>query len=276
MAFVLGPKAEAAGYRVTEFDEIGSTNAEALARATAGDRGDHWLVTKRQTAGRGRRGRPWQTPSGNLAATHLAVLDLAPSIAATLGFVAGLALDEAIRGIVPGLRLFTALDWTEGAGQSTDRLRLKWPNDVLVDGRKLAGILLEASALPNGRVAVAAGIGVNVVAAPEGLPYPAVAIAEMGSAASAEDLFVALSDAWAGYARVWDGGRGFAIIRREWLARAAGIGGDVAVSSGGEVLAGVFETIDDEGRLVIRIADGQRRTITAGEVHFGAVATARS
>lgn len=276
MAFVLGPKAEAAGYRVTEFDEIGSTNAEALVLAVEGDRGNHWLVTSRQTAGRGRRGRPWQTPRGNLAATHLAVLDLTPARAATLGFVAGLSLDEAIRRVVPGLRFVTALDWTEGAGQSTDRLRLKWPNDVLIDGRKLAGILLEAHGLPNGLVAVAAGIGVNVVAAPAGLPYPAVAIAELGGAASAEHLFAALSDAWAGYARVWDGGRGFAIIRREWLARAAGVGAEVVVAVGGDVVSGVFETIDDEGRLVVRGGDGQRRTITAGEVHFGAVATMRS
>jgi BirA family biotin operon repressor/biotin-[acetyl-CoA-carboxylase] ligase len=276
MAFALGPKAEAAGYRVTEFDEIGSTNAEALARAAAGDRGSHWFVTTLQTAGRGRRGRPWHTPRGNLAATHLAVLDPPPAVAATLGFVAGLSLDEAIRKVVPGLRIITALDWTEGVGESTDRLRLKWPNDVLIDGRKLAGILLEASSLPDGRVAVAAGIGVNVVAAPTGLPYPAVAVAELGGTATAETLFTALSDAWAGYARVWDGGRGFAIIRREWLARAAGIGADVAISVGGEVVSGVFETIDEEGRLVVRGMDGQRRTITAGEVHFGAVATLRS
>ncbi len=266
----------AAGYRLTAFDEIGSTNAEALERAATGDRGNHWLVTTLQTAGRGRRGRPWQTSRGNLAATHLAVLDLPSAMAATLGFVAGLSLDEAIRRVVPGLRLATALDWTEGAGENTDRLRLKWPNDVLIDGRKLAGILLEASSLPDGRVAVAAGIGVNVVAAPTGLPYPAVAIAELGAGASAEDLFAALSDAWTGYARVWDGGRGFAVIRREWLARAAGVGAEVAVSVGGEVLGGVFETIDDEGRLVIRATDGLRRTITAGEVHFGAVATVRS
>jgi BirA family biotin operon repressor/biotin-[acetyl-CoA-carboxylase] ligase len=103
-----------------------------------------------------------------------------------------------------------------------------------------------------------------------------VAVAELGGTATAETLFTALSDAWAGYARVWDGGRGFAIIRREWLARAAGIGADVAISVGGEVVSGVFETIDEEGRLVVRGMDGQRRTITAGEVHFGAVATLRS
>ena len=275
MAFALGPKAETAGYRLTVFDEIGSTNAEALAHAAAGDAGRHWFVTHRQTAGRGRRGRAWQMPPGNLAATNLFVLETSPAVAATLGFVAGLSLDEALRRVAPGLAVATALDWAEAPGVSSDRLRLKWPNDVLLDGRKLAGILLEAHALAGGRIAIAAGIGVNVVAAPSGLPYPAAAIAELGVPVAAADLFAALSDAWAGYASIWNEGRGFAVIRRQWLDRAAGLGADVAVSVGSEVFAGTFETIDEEGRLVIRDHDGQRREIAAGEVHFGTVATAR-
>jgi BirA family biotin operon repressor/biotin-[acetyl-CoA-carboxylase] ligase len=276
MTFALGPQAKAAGYRLTAFAAIGSTNAEAIARANAGDAGNLWLVTDHQTAGRGRRGRAWETPRGNLAATHLAVLALPPALAATLGFVAGLALDEALRHVAPGLGVAAALDWAEAPGESSDRLRLKWPNDVLLDGRKLAGILLEASPLADGRFAVAAGIGVNVVAAPAGLPYPAVALNELGGRVTAENLFAALSDAWAAYARVWDGGRGFPLIRRAWLARAAGIGADVAVTVGGEVFAGIFETIDEEGRLVIRGDDGHRREIAAGDVHFGAVATVRA
>jgi len=276
MAFALGPKAIAAGYHLTTFDDIGSTNGEALARANAGDAGAHWLVTDRQTAGRGRRGRAWETPRGNLAATNLAVLSVPPAVGATLGFVAGLSLDEALRRLAPGLGLATALDWAEAGGGSSDRLRLKWPNDVLLDGKKLAGILLEASPLSDGRVAVATGIGVNVVSAPSGLPYPATALADLGSAITAADLFMALSEAWAGFARIWDSGRGFAVIRKHWLDRAAGLGADVAVNVGAEVFAGVFETIDDEGRLIIRGHDGRRREIAAGEVHFGAVATARA
>lgn len=276
MLFALGPKAHAAGYRLTAFDEIGSTNAEAVSLAFGGDAGNHWLVTDRQTAGRGRRGREWQTPRGNLAATHLSIVPQGAAVAATLGFVAGLALDDALRRLAPGLSPVTALDWAEAAGSSTDRLRLKWPNDVLLDGRKLAGILLEATPLDGGRVAVAAGIGVNVVSAPAGLPYPTVALAELGSSITAADLFTALAEGWAGLARIWDGGNGFAIIRRQWLDRAAGLGADVAVSVGGEVFAGVFETIDEEGRLIVRGPDGRRREIAAGEVHFGSVATVRA
>jgi BirA family biotin operon repressor/biotin-[acetyl-CoA-carboxylase] ligase len=272
MKFVLGRRAEEAGYRLTAFAEIGSTNAEALVRARQGEEGGLWFVSPHQTAGRGRRGRAWETQVGNLAASLLLVVGNDPTRAATLSFVAGLALDEALRTIAPSLGIRVALD---GLEEPRQRLRLKWPNDVLLDGAKLAGILLEAEALPERRLAVVVGIGVNVVAAPEGLPYPATALATLGIAANAAQVFEALSDAWAGMWRVWDGGKGFQAIRKLWLDRAAGIGQEVAVRVGDSVVSGVFETIDREGRLLIRTSDGTTRTVTAGEIHFGAVATAR-
>lgn len=277
MEFHPGPAARAAGYRVTSYQAIGSTNEEALAAARAGDPGAHWFVTDEQTAGRGRRGRAWVAPRGNLAATLLAVVDHQPQVAATLGFVGGLALDEALRAVAPDLSVRMALDGAEGEGAEVrDRLRLKWPNDVLLDGGKLAGIGLEAAALPNGKLAVAIGIGVNVVAAPQGLPYPATSLEMLGLGLDAGTVFEALSDAAAGLMRMWNGGAGFPVLRRLWLERAAGLGEKVAVRSGEEVLQGAFETIDDQGRLVVRAADGGIRTIAAGEVHFGAVATVRA
>src|SRR5712672_3694037 len=97
MAFSLGPRAASAGYRLAAFDSIGSTNAEALARARDGERGPMWFVTTEQTAGRGRRLRPWVAPRGNLASSILEVIDVAPALAATLGFAAGLALEQALR-----------------------------------------------------------------------------------------------------------------------------------------------------------------------------------
>ncbi len=275
MEFRLGAKAQAADYRVQPFDTITSTNAEALTRARAGDPGRLWVVSPHQTAGRGRRGRAWETAPGNLAASVLTIVEATPALAATLGFVAGLALDEALRRLAPGLAVSVALDGLEpGAAGPRDRLRLKWPNDVLLDGRKLAGILLEAEPLADRRLAVAAGIGVNVVAAPEGTPYPATALAALGVAADAADLFHALAEAWTGLERLWDGGRGFATIRDLWLDHAAGLGERVAVDTGEGVFSGVFETIDSEGRLVIRTSDGGLHTVSAGEVHFGVAATA--
>lgn len=273
MKFALGPKALAAGYRFDAHETIGSTNAAALSRARAGDAGRLWVVSAHQSAGRGRRGKQWGTPEGNLAASLLSLVGSSPSVAATLGFVAGLALDEALRRVAPELSVTIALDaMADGRGKNSDRLRLKWPNDVLLDGGKIAGILLEAEPLGDGQLAVVVGIGVNVIEAPGNLPYPSAALSSLGFRADAGDVFFALSEAWIAIERIWDGGNGFSQIRQLWLDRAAGVGEEVAVRIGGEVLHGAFETIDDEGRLVIGLRDGSTRAISAGEVHFGAVA----
>lgn len=273
MRFALGPKARAAGYRLETHDTIGSTNAEALAKARQGDPGRLWVVSKDQTAGRGRRGRHWVTPAGNLATSLLLIVEEEPGIAATLGFVAGLSLDEALRRVAPDLAVAITVDGLDGRGRPSDRLRLKWPNDLLLDGGKLAGILLEAEPMPGNRLAVIVGIGVNVAAAPTDLPYRAAALAEQGFACGADDVFDALSDAWAGLERVWDHGRGFAHIRRLWLERAAGLGEEIVVRSGEEMFRGTFETIDGEGRLVVRSAAGRMHTVSAGEIHFSALAS---
>jgi len=277
MDFALGPKARAAGYRLKAFDTIGSTNVEAMSRARDGDAGRLWIVSGYQSAGRGRRGRAWQTPDGNLAASLLQVVNCPSNIAATLGFVAGLALDEAVRRIAPDLAVAVGVDGVDGGDRAQGgRLRLKWPNDVLLDGGKLAGILLEAETVGTGALAVVVGIGVNISEVPRELPYRATALCELGIAANADDVFQALSDAWAGAERVWNEGKGFPEIRKLWLDRAAGIGEEVAVRIGDEVLRGVFDTIDSEGRLVIREASGALRTISAGEVHLGTVAAERA
>src|ERR1700748_661782 len=128
MSFALGSLAASQGYRLVAFDEIGSTNTEAMARARAGERGPVWFVTTQQTAGGGWRHRPWVAPRVNLASSILEVMQVAPSVAATLGFAAGLALEAALRRL--------------GAGGA--QFSLKWPNDVLAGTHKLAGILLEA------------------------------------------------------------------------------------------------------------------------------------
>lgn len=277
MVFTLGPKAEAAGYRIEPHRTVPSTNAIALSRARKGDDGRLWVVSAHQRAGRGRRGNHWGTPRGNLAASLLCLVDASPTTAATLGFVAGLALDEALRRIVPDLSVKMALDGVEPAPiTGSHRLRLKWPNDVLLDGGKLAGILLEAEPAAGGRLAVVVGIGVNVVSVPANLPYPATALTTITPGISARDVFHALSDAWAGLERLWAGGEGFGLVRELWLARAAGLGEEVAVRLGDDVFGGIFDTIDEEGRLVIRARDGTARSISAGEIHFGAVAAARA
>ena len=118
-----------------------------------------------------------------------------------------------------------------------------------------------------------AGIGTNIVAAPEGTPTPAVSLAALGVQISAEELFGALSDAWVEFRGIWDNGRGFAEIRRLWLDHAAGLGEPVAVNTGAVTVEGIFDTIDETGCLIVRTADGKRMPVTAGEVYFGSAAS---
>ncbi|MDF0516436.1 biotin--[acetyl-CoA-carboxylase] ligase [Bradyrhizobium yuanmingense] len=264
MAFALGPRASAAGYRLAAFERTGSTNTEAIEHARAGERGPMWFVTSEQTAGRGRRQRAWIAPRGNLAASILEVMDVAPAVAATLGFAAGLAEAAALEKV--------SLEAALRLGEGRPCYVLKWPNDVLAGGKKLVGIGLEAEAVSGG-LAVVVGIGTNVVAAPEGTPTPAVSLAALGVQISAEELFMALSDAWVEFRGIWDKGRGFAEIRRLWLERAAGLGEKVAIHTGTTTLEGIFDTIDDTGCLIVRTAEGRLVPVAAGEVFFGPVAS---
>jgi BirA family transcriptional regulator, biotin operon repressor / biotin---[acetyl-CoA-carboxylase] ligase len=267
MIFLLGPRAASAGYRLAAFDSIGSTNAEAIARARGGEPGPMWFVTSEQTAGRGRRHRPWIAPRGNLASSILEVIDVSPAVAATLGFAAGLALEAALQRVSIEASL-------RAAGSDFMKFSLKWPNDVLAGRQKLAGILLEAEAMPDNRLAVVVGIGTNVVAAPEGTPTPATSLAALGVNIGAEELFGGLSDSWTEFRGIWDDGRGFGEIRRLWLERAAGLGQPVAIQMGGTSLEGIFDTIDDTGCMIVRTADGKRVPISAGDVYFGSAASA--
>ena len=266
MTFSLGPRASSAGYRLAAFDHIGSTNAEALARARDGERGPIWFVTSEQTAGRGRRHRPWIAPRGNLASSILEVIDGSPAAAATLGFAAGLALEAALQKVSIEASI-------RSAGSDDMKFSLKWPNDVLAGRQKLAGILLEAEVVADNRLAVVVGIGTNVVAAPEGTPTPATSLAALGVHIGAEELFAVLSDTWAEFRGIWDHGRGFGEIRRLWLERAAGLGQKVAVHSGGAAVEGTFDTIDETGCLIVRTTDGRRVPISAGDVYFGSAAS---
>jgi len=267
MTFSLGSRAISAGHRLAAFDQIGSTNTEAMARARDGERGPMWFVTSEQTAGRGRRHRPWIAPRGNLASSILEVIDVSPAVAATLGFAAGLALEAALRRVSVEASL-------RAAGSDHMKFFLKWPNDVLAGRQKLAGILLEAEAVAGDHLAVVVGIGTNVIAAPEGMPTPVTSLAALGVHIGAEELFTELSDAWAEFRGIWDRGRGFGEIRRLWLERAAGLGQPVAIQTGGATVEGTFDTIDEQGCLMVRTSGGKRIPIAAGDVYFGSAASA--
>lgn len=177
--------------------------------------------------------------------------------------------------LLPNARIDVGLDAASpGTGApGRERLALKWPNDVMALGAKIAGILIESVHTPSGPVFVV-GFGVNVAQVPQGLPYPATSVRVLGSDAAAPDVLRALADAWPRFFGLWRDGEGLPEIRDLWLARASGIGAPVAARlADGAVFRGRFETIDDMGRLVVCAEDGARRTIAAGEVHFGAAAT---
>ena len=246
----LDPAAAAAGVRHVHRDTIDSTNVEALRLARAGERGPIWITAGRQSAGRGRRGRTWVSEPGNLYASLLLV-DAGPAEhAPELSFVAALAAHDAIAGRIPGL---------------ASRLKLKWPNDLLIDRNKCAGILVEGEGQGE-RYAVAIGIGVNCAHHPDGTEYPATDLAAAGVRATPERLFEALSAAMLARLAQWDRGGDFAAIRADWLAHAAKLGDEirVAVETGERV--GRFESVDARGHLVLRYADGSAETIAAGDV----------
>jgi BirA family biotin operon repressor/biotin-[acetyl-CoA-carboxylase] ligase len=248
------PEALPTGYRRQAFDSLPSTNAEALARARAGDPGGLWVTAGEQTEGRGRRGRPWATERGNLAASLL-LIDPAPAdIAATISFVAGVALHQAV------------IDCAGPA--AADRLKLKWPNDLLLDRLKVGGILVEGEKTGRG-LAVIIGCGVNCVAHPTETAHPAGDFTGCGVPIDAEALFACLAARMAAEMARFDRGAGFAAVRTAWLARSIGIGEPIRVNLPGRVIDGRFDSLDTEGRLVLARGDGVRETVSAGDIFFG-------
>jgi BirA family biotin operon repressor/biotin-[acetyl-CoA-carboxylase] ligase len=247
----LEPEAAAAGCCLFAHDTLSSTNTEALALARRGETGPLWVTAREQTAGRGRRGNAWISTPGNLYATLLLCDPAAPENAPQLSFVAALAVHDAIVDCAAALR---------------EKLALKWPNDILCGGAKLAGILIEGETIAT-RLAVALGIGVNCMHHPLDTAYPATDLATAGAAVAAEDLFFALSGAMARRLARWQRGEGFQSIRADWLERAAGIGGEMRVRlPKNREFVGRAEALDDRGQLLLRLADGTLQTITAGDV----------
>ena len=239
------------GYALKEFETIDSTNEEARRLASADAPAPIWLRADKQTAGRGRRGRVWESPTGNLAATLLLRPNRPAAECAQLSFVTAIAAADAVAHFAP-----------------TAEIRVKWPNDVLAGGRKVAGILLESassgSAVP---FWLAIGVGINLAHFPEGTEFPATSIAALGVAPpSPRDALLELASAFAKWYDIWEV-QGFLPIRDAWLARAAKLGERIRARLQNEESWGVFEGIDETGALLLREA-GRTRAIAAGEVYF--------
>jgi BirA family biotin operon repressor/biotin-[acetyl-CoA-carboxylase] ligase len=241
----------AAGAPIEVFDEIDSTVLEARRRAERGELGPVWLIARRQTAGRGRRGRAWTSHEGNLMATYLFTTDRPPAEIALLGFAAGVAIAETIEVAI-------------GAG----RVALKWPNDVLVDGAKIAGILIDSGGAGPGGLWVALAFGVNLMASPEGIDQPTTSLKALlppdAVAPDALDFLGCLLpniEAWAARTKA----EGFAPLRQAWLARAHGLKREIRVTQGETSLQGRMLGISEAGELELEVG-GVRRAIAAGDV----------
>ena len=246
----LHPSASATGASLISHDTLGSTNAEALSLARAGERGPLWITAARQTAGRGRRGSVWTSEPGNLYASLLLSDAVSAAHLPELCFVVALAVRDAVAAAAPAI---------------ASELTLKWPNDLLLDGAKLAGILIEAESVGD-KTATVAGIGVNCAHHPRDTGYRATALAAHGVSMAPDELFRELSGVMVARLAQWDRGASFASIRAEWLSHAAGIGGDIVVRLPDRELSGKFESLDQMGRLMLRLPAGRLEAIAAGEI----------
>ncbi len=241
-------------YRLVALETVGSTNDEALRLAAEGAEDGTLVWAREQTDGRGRQGRSWSSPPGNLYLSLVLRPDCAAAEAAQLGFVAGLALGEAIGSVAPPLIEVT----------------FKWPNDLLLNGHKAAGILLESRSGPDGTLeCLILGVGVNLRHFPEDTGFPATSLHFEGAT---EVEVVTLLEAFGRHFMSWANrwlDDGFAPVRRAWLNHAHGLGEEIEVRLPRETLKGTFKDLDGRGALVLELPDGALREISAGDVYFG-------
>lgn len=230
--------------------EIDSTNEEAKRRAVAGGFSDQWIAARHQSAGRGRAGRNWVSPPGNLYTTALFGWPGRISEATRVPFAAALSVSDIVGQLAPD-----------------SEPKLKWPNDVRCAGRKISGTLIETGE-SNGRRWMAAGIGINVSHAPEGLDQEVTSIADLRGDAfvDAQAALEALRDAFA--ERLCEAKNDFAQTRLAWLDRADGLGEIVQVKCDDTLVEGVFADMDADGALLLQLPDGSIRTIRTGDVHL--------
>lgn len=240
-------------------DEIDSTNAEARRRADAGDVSSQWIVARRQSAGRGRRGRNWESEGGNLFSTLLHLTQKSPAEAAQVTFVAALAVAD-------------LLDAFAAPGS----VSIKWPNDAMLAGQKASGILIESGTHETGALWLAVGIGVNLAHAPEGTERPATSLSahlrsDIAYPPSIDAAATVLAEAFAVWMERWES-LGFQPILDAWTARTNGLEGPCVARLGHETVEGTAEGVAPDGALRLRTADGALRLISAGDVFFGTAA----
>ena len=243
------------GYRLLRMETVDSTNAEAKRRAKAGEPGPLWIWSARQSQGRGRGGREWISQHGNLFASLLIGVNCPIRIAGQLALVAGIAAFDTIAKLI--------------AYEGRSELLLKWPNDILLAGEKVAGMLLEnVGSTVDNRSVVVIGVGINLANHPEDLPQPAISLAAYGMTVAPADALEALAASTNEWLTRWGDGNSFPSIRRAWLDRAGPTGRPLLVKINGEETEGVYAGLDADGALRLLTPDGFEHRIAAGDVFF--------
>ncbi|PTM90170.1 biotin--[acetyl-CoA-carboxylase] ligase [Mycoplana dimorpha] len=233
--------------------ETVSTNTECFERARKGALSGLWVTAARQTGGRGRRGRPWTSEPGNLYASLL-LIDPAPvERLGSLPLAAAVAVQAAIASVMP---------------LASPPVLIKWPNDILIERKKICGILVESEMLADGRQAIVIGCGINVAVAPEGGLYPIGKLSDYGCTVAPAELFAHLYREMADTLRLWDSANGIGEIMARWRKVAGGIGETITVNLPTQSISGRFAGIDDTGLLKLVNDDGGVRLIAAGDVFF--------
>jgi len=240
---------------VIAFEEIDSTNKEAQRRLSSGAVDGTWITAARQTAGRGRSGRSWQSLDGNLFASLVLPLDCEPNVLHHLSLVSGVALRNAVSSCCEGQ--VTQID-----------VRLKWPNDVLINEAKVAGILVESSIIGT-RVVAIIGIGVNLQTAPELSDRKTARLAAFGISHTPAEFLEALDKAFFDAISRWDNGTGFDLIRHAWLNHSFSVGQPISINATDGRVHGAFAGLDEDGALLIRASDGKISVFHFGDVAIG-------
>ncbi|HEX7533286.1 MAG TPA: biotin--[acetyl-CoA-carboxylase] ligase [Methyloceanibacter sp.] len=238
-----------------KLETVDSTNAEARRRALAGEPGPLWIWSARQSQGRGRGGREWVSQPGNLFASLLIGLNCPLRVASQLALVAGIVTFDTIAKLI--------------AYEGRSEVLLKWPNDVLLAGEKVAGMLLENVGGANeNRSVVVIGTGINLASHPENLPQPAVSLATYGMTVTPADALEALAASTLEWLNRWGEGACFPTIRRAWLDRAGPTGRPLTVRVGSQEAEGVYGGLDADGALRLLMPGGGEYRVTAGDVFF--------
>ena len=243
---------KADGYRHKAIDVTGSTNSDCFDAAQLGDIGNLWITANVQEQGKGSRGRGWVSEAGNLYASLLLNDPCAPEYLIGLPFVASLGVSDALIEL----------------GANKADVAVKWPNDVLINGKKCSGILLESKVVGRTRYVVI-GHGINCKHHPYDTLHDATNLQAEGVNVDVKDLFVILASTMATRISQWDRGTGFSEIRAEWLNRAFGQGKEIEVRiPGNETKRGTFKSIDDRGCLMLEDATGQLSAISTADIFF--------